>query len=137
MPQIIFIDDSQDNYSLFKEAFREIADQSSIICAKSGNEFFELLDKVTPRFIFIAAHIAEEIGISSIKSIWTQKKFQSVPVIVYSHPEELMEQCDLQIAQYYTAKAGANPGFLSAIRRMVVFKDPFFKRAHNENFMID
>ena len=84
MPLIIFVDDHEDDARLFQKAINEISNQCVVTLAQGSNEFFDLLEKVTPQYIFLDVVMPNEGGISCLKKIRDQRRYDGVPVIMIS-----------------------------------------------------
>ena len=68
----------------------------------SCDEFFDLLEKVTPQFIFLDVVMpGEDAGISCLKKIRAQPKYDRIPIIMYSVSPSHMQECFKEKADFY------------------------------------
>ena len=98
MPLIIFVDDDEDEAYLFQKAINEISNDCVASFARCGQDFFDLLQSVSPHFIFLDIVLPDEDGISCLKKVRAQKKYDSIPIIMYSDSGSFREECFLEKA---------------------------------------
>lgn len=85
---IFFGDDDEEDVDFFKRAIKEASAEIKITIAKDGIQLLEFLQIVLPDIIFLDLNMPRMNGIDCLKEIRNQKKFDDVPVIIYSTTAE-------------------------------------------------
>src|SRR6187200_482826 len=137
MPLIIFVDDHKDDAHLFQKAINEICNQCVVTLAEGSSEFFDLLEKVTPEFIFLDVVMPHEGGISCLKKIRAQAKYDHIPIIMYSVSPVHMEECFKEHADFYIKKPNTYEEIVACIEKVLTYSEPRFKTTGREHFLIN
>jgi len=136
MPLIIFVDDDEDDAHLFQNAINEISNGCIVSYASCGKDFFDLLEKVSPQFIFLDIKMPDQDGITCLKLIRAQSQYDSIPIIMYSNSEASMEECFLERANFYIKKPVTYAEIVAALKKVIVFRDLKLKTPTREHFAI-
>lgn len=83
---IILADDDPDDQSFFTDAIHEAEQNISLQCVCDGVELLDYLDKTSslPDLIFLDLNMPKCNGLDCLKIIRANKKFQEIPIIIYS-----------------------------------------------------
>lgn len=83
---VLLIDDDEDDRFLFTEAVKEINEGIACICASGAEEGLQILKKCgqLPDLIFLDLNMPRINGKQCLQEIRRVKKFQGLPVIIYS-----------------------------------------------------
>ena len=127
MPLIIFVDDNEADGHLFQTAINEILNDCVVRFARCSKGFFDLLEKVTPEYIFLDIAMPGDDGISCLKKIRAQEKYDSIPIIMYSNSDSFKDECFIEKANFYIKKPETYAELLSALRPIILFNAPKYK----------
>jgi CheY-like chemotaxis protein len=83
---ILFVDDDPDDIKIFGEAVKEVDASIGFLSANSGTKALEMLgrQKTLPDYIFLDVNMPRMNGIQFLETVKKDKKFSSIPVIMYS-----------------------------------------------------
>ena len=137
MPLIIFVDDDEDDANLFQKAVNEISNQCVVNYANCARGFFDLLEKVSPEFIFLDIRMPDEDGISCLKKIRAKNKYDSIPIVMYSSSDSFREECFLEKANFYIKKPGTYTEIVAALKKVLEMNATKNKRTPQEQFSIN
>lgn len=105
---ILYAEDDVDDYGFFEETLARVYPVAKCINARNGREVLDILDASTilPDLIFLDINMPTMDGKSCLKSIKTDPRLKSIPVIIYttSSNERDKEQCLQLGAEKYLIK---------------------------------
>ena len=104
MQLIVYVDDDEDDFFLFKKAVNEISDRYSVLHANSTDHLFELISVVKPDFIFLDISMPMMNGVDCLKIIRSTPRYDGIPVIIYSTGDDYQEISYKNKANYYLVK---------------------------------
>lgn len=81
---LLCVDDDLEDVEIFQEAVGMISVDYTCIVARNGSEALSLLKTIIPDFIFLDINMPVMDGKETLRSIRSDKRFQSVPVIILS-----------------------------------------------------
>lgn len=98
---ILYIDDDNEDQEFFYEAIGLINPSYTCISASSGRDGLKILQSLTPDHIFLDLNMPEMNGKEILLLIRSEKKFDCVPVVIFSTS---IHQADITILK----RNGAN-----------------------------
>lgn len=125
VPKVIFlVDDDKDDLDFFIEALKEIDDSIICIRASNGEEALKKLKEWVvpfPNFIFLDLNLPRINGKKCLIEIKKQKKFDQIPVIIYSTSSEkrIMEEMSDLGAAYFIVKPNNLSELCDSLRYVV------------------
>lgn len=81
---ILLIDDDADEAVIFSTAIQMAGVDCDCVHAESATDALDILDRVTPAYIFMDINMPKISGLTCLAKIRQQPRLNSVPVIVYS-----------------------------------------------------
>ena len=104
MQLIVYVDDNEDDFFIFKKAINEISDSYTVLQIDNPDHLFELIKVVKPDFIFLDIKMPLMNGINCLKNIRADKEYDGIPVIIYSTVKSFKEISYRNKANYYLEK---------------------------------
>ncbi|MBT1707386.1 response regulator [Fulvivirgaceae bacterium PWU5] len=105
---ILYAEDDVDDYGFFEETLARVYPVATCMNARNGREVLDILDAsaILPDLIFLDINMPTMDGKSCLKSIKTDPRLKSIPVIIYttSSNERDREQCLQLGAENYLIK---------------------------------
>src|SRR3954466_1819011 len=106
---ILLADDDKDDCLLFKEAINELPVTSKIKIVYNGDHLMRHLLKDTellPDVLFLDLNMPRKNGFECLEEIRQDKKFEHLPVIIFStsYNREIVDLLQRQGAQHYIRK---------------------------------
>lgn len=112
-PKSIFLaDDDQDDCLLFKDALKEVCQETELVTAHDGMELMKKLDESVPPppdVIFLDLNMPKKNGFECLNEIRDTTRFKNIPVVIFS-----TSSSDLSInksydfgANHYICKPGS------------------------------
>jgi CheY-like chemotaxis protein len=103
---VLIAEDDDDDYYLFSVAATETAYKVLVTRAENGQILLQLLEKEVPHIVFLDLLIPVLDGRHCLKAIRSNKKYDSVPVIVYSSLKDLesVEYCYREGSNLFVVK---------------------------------
>ena len=137
--EVCFIDDDEEELEIFELALKEANISFNLHYAKSGNIFFELLEQSTPDLIFLDLHMPGKSGITVLKMLRHNKKYDSIPIIIYSKlsSPNFIDDCFHAKANYYLIKPVSINKLTKAINKIIDSDWDANKRPAREDFVIE
>jgi CheY-like chemotaxis protein len=121
MQLIVYADDDEDDFFLFKKAVNEISDQYSVLHANGSVNLFELIETIKPSFIFLDIDMPGTNGIECLKMIRSAQKFDNLPVIIYSTSPDYEEVSLSNKADFYLVKPDSFAMILSRLNEVLTY----------------
>ncbi len=103
MHKVLFVDDDEDELFLFQKGIENIGAEFSITHANSCERMNDVLEIFTPDIIFLDINMPGKNGIECLKSLRAEKRYDKVPVIIYStsnSPKNISESFDAGANSY-------------------------------------
>jgi CheY-like chemotaxis protein len=118
---ILIIDDDEDDKIIFEEVLNEIDPTYTCLFGTNGAHGLEILHslkKQLPEFIFLDLNMPQMNGKQCLAEIKRNKKFSSIPVIIYSTSklENDITETKLLGASYFLTKPSLFSDLKEAIR---------------------
>ncbi len=104
MQLIIYVDNDDDDFFLFKKAVNEISDEYTVLRANDADNLFELIEVIKPDFIFLDVNLPIMNGLDCLKNLRSTKKYDSIPIIIYSTVKDFREISYRNKANLYMVK---------------------------------
>ena len=136
--EIFFIDDDQEELGIFTMAMKDINTPINIKYAKSGDDLFKLLEQSLPDLLFLDLHLPGRSGITCLKMLRYDKKYDAIPIIIYSKlsTDFLVNDCYRAKANYYLVKPVSVGKLKAAIKKIIDTNWDSKQSASFENFII-
>ena len=121
---ILLVDDDKDDADIFKEALYTVDASIEFFYVTTGFELFDFLNdenNVRPRAIFLDLNMPEMNGWQCLARLKNEKKFEAIPVIIYttsSNPREYEIAQDLNAHGLITKPT--DPKILKKVLEIVV-----------------
>lgn len=105
---ILYAEDDVDDYGMLEETLIRINPEARCINARNGREVLDILDESSPLpdLIILDINMPTMDGKSCLKSIKSDSRFRSIPVVIYTTSSNEMdkEQCLQLGAEKYLIK---------------------------------
>jgi two-component SAPR family response regulator len=121
MQLIVYVDDDEDDFFLFKKAVNEISDLYSVLHADCSEKLIELITVVKPAFIFLDVDMPVTNGVDCLKNIRATQKYDGIPVIMYSTHKDYREVSYSNKANYYLVKPDSFTKILTSLRSILTY----------------
>jgi CheY-like chemotaxis protein len=104
--EIILAEDDDDDFELFASAAREVLPVVVIHRAENGIVLIQVLEEKIPDMLFMDVLLPGKSGLQCLREIRANKKFDHLPVIIYSSINELrhIEFCYRYGSNFYVHK---------------------------------
>ena len=130
---VLYAEDDVDDYVFFEDTLGKVHPQARCLNARNGREVLEMLEASTslPDIIFLDINMPTMDGKSCLKSIKSDDKLKTIPVIIYttSSSEKDKEQCLQLGAEKYLVKPYGLQEAEAVIRNAM---EPFVKEHNDE-----
>ncbi len=121
MQLIVFVDDDEEDFFLFKKAVNEISDMYSVLHADCSRKLMELITVIKPAFIFLDINMPVTNGVDCLKNIRAVQKYDRIPVIMYSTLKDYREVSYRNKANYYLEKPDSFAKILASLRSILTY----------------
>ncbi len=121
MKLIVYVDDDEEDFFLFKKAVNEISDLYSVLHVKCSENLFDLIKVIKPSFIFLDIHMPVINGVDCLKNIRSAKKYDGIPVIIYSSYKNYQEISYSNKANYYLVKPDSFAKILASLNSILTY----------------
>ena len=121
MQLIVYVDDDEDDFFLFKKAINEISDQYTVLHADSSQNLFEQIRVIKPDFIFLDVDMPMTNGVDCLKMIRSAQKYDGIPVIIYSTCKDFSEISYKNKANYYLVKPDSFVKILTTLNSILTY----------------
>ena len=137
--QWVLVDDDEGDKLLFELAINELKIECDLHYAEKGDTMFELLRHITPDLIFLDLRLPGKSGISCLKMLRYQQRYDEVPIIIYSNGKNpsLIKDCYEAKANYYIIKPLTVPKICEAVNRVITTNWEAERYPSKENFLIE
>jgi CheY-like chemotaxis protein len=103
---ILYAEDDPEDLDTFQDIINLIDPQIKIFHARNGSELFDILDNsvILPDYVFLDINMPVLDGRECLKKIRSDKRFRSVPVVIYTtsnRPEDIDDLKKLGAYQYF------------------------------------
>ncbi|MEJ7769941.1 MAG: response regulator [Chitinophagaceae bacterium] len=119
--KVFLIDDDEDELIIFNIALMDMKLAYTLQLAKSGDDLFKLLETSVPDLIFLDLHMPGKSGITVLKMLRYNNKYDSIPIIIYSklNKESFIDDCYQAKANYYIIKPVSVDKLVNAINKII------------------
>ena len=96
---ILLADDDADDRELFVDAVHEVDNSIQCFTVPDGQRVLKFLnehDQQLPDFIFLDLRMPKMSGRNCLREIRSDKRFENIPVIVYSTSDDVEDSKDLE-----------------------------------------
>src|ERR1700749_3585590 len=103
---VLLAEDDDDDYFVFSLAINELSIKVVLTRAENGDILLQLLDEKNPDILFLDLLMPCKDGKQCLKEIRSNKKYDSLPIIVYSSLTDLtnIEFCYREGSNLYAIK---------------------------------
>ena len=121
MLTILLVDDDVDEYDLFNTALKQVNEDYYLIHVTSCNDLASTIRTHNPELVFLDINMPGMSGIECLKSIRADKKFESLPIMIYSTSNNRMniQQAFDNKANYYIVKPYSIKGIIKALEKVI------------------
>lgn len=84
IPNILLIDDDEDDCRFFELAIAEISPLIAIRCLQNTDQLYEFIKSTKPSLIVIDFRLPKESGIDCLKWLKCHPEFKTIPVVMWS-----------------------------------------------------
>jgi len=121
MQLIVYVDDDEDDFFLFKKAVNEISTNYSVLHANCSENLLELIKVIKPAFIFLDIDMPIMNGVDCLKIIRSAEKYDCIPVIIYSTCTDYQEISYNNKANYYLVKPDSFAKILTSLNSVLTY----------------
>ena len=89
IPHILLAEDDKDDIFIFQLAIDELSHAVMLTVAENGEQLVALLEEIFPGIIFLDINMPCRTGQECLREIRSRKKFDNVPVIMYTSLEDI------------------------------------------------
>ena len=133
---VLIAEDDDDDYFIFSVALAESSPKVSLTRAENGQALLDKLERETPDILFLDLHMPKIDGQLCLKAIRANKKFESLPVVVYTSfkDPETIEYCYRERSNLYVMKPDSFADLKTALERILAvdWKDTTFFPSRTE-----
>jgi CheY-like chemotaxis protein len=106
---VLLAEDDQDDVLIFQLAINKLPFAILLTHAENGDQLIARLEEILPDIIFLDINMPCRSGKECIKEIRSQKKFDAVPVIMYTahRHEDYIEETFREGANFYLIKSNS------------------------------
>lgn len=106
IPHILLAEDDKDDVFIFQLAIDELSDTVVLSVAENGEKLVAMLDEIFPDIIFLDINMPCRSGQECLREIRSRKKFENVPIIMYTSHDDLhiIEDAFRDGANFYLIK---------------------------------
>ena len=103
---VLLAEDDDEDYFIFSLAIRELSIKVVLTRAENGDILLQLLDEKNPDIVFLDLLMPCKDGRTCLKEIRANKKYDTVPIVVYSSLNDLksIEFCYREGSNLYAIK---------------------------------
>ena len=103
---VLLAEDDDEDYFIFSLAIKELTIKVILTRAENGDILLQLLDEKNPDIVFLDLLMPCKDGRTCLKEIRANKKYDSVPIVVYSSLNDLktIEFCYREGSNLYAIK---------------------------------
>lgn len=118
---VLIADDDQDDYLIFSLAIADFPFAVLLNHATDGQQLMQMLDKEFPDILFLDVLMPYKDGKSCLKEIRANKKFDMLPIIMYSSVNIMgeIETCYRAGANLYLVKPGDFSELKKALHQII------------------
>lgn len=137
--EIFFVDDDEEELVIFDLAMKDLNVPFNLQYAKNGDLFFKLLELSTPDLIFLDLHMPGKSGVTILKMLRYNKRYHSIPIIIYSKlsSKSFIDDCYKAKANYYLIKPVSVAKLTKAITKVIETNWDAERYTSRENFVIE
>ena len=120
---ILYVDDDSEDLAIFQEALNDINENIRFIPLKSAHDALALLNRQIslPNLIFVDINMPVMDGKEFLKNLKTDKRFQNIPVIMYttSRQQKEKDECKGLGAHDFITKTSTYPELIQRLRTVI------------------
>ena len=121
MLTILLVDDDVDEYELFNTALKQLTEDYRLIYITSCDDLLSTIRTNNPELVFLDINMPGMSGIECLKHIRADKKFEFLPIMIYSTSSNRMniQQAYDNKANYYIVKPYSIQGIIKALEKVI------------------
>jgi CheY-like chemotaxis protein len=138
MLSILLVDDDLDEYDLFTTALKQVTRDYALNHVTECSDLFAVIKRVNPDLVFLDINMPGMSGIECLKSIRADKKYQSLPIIIYSTSNNKIniQEAYENNANFYIVKPYSIHGIIKALEKIISIDWQIEKKPSMNNFVI-
>lgn len=117
---VLVAEDDDEDFEIFSSAIKELSIKVVLTRAENGDILIRLLDEKNPDVLFLDILLPCKDGNHCLKEIRANKKYDKLPVIIYSSISDLktIEFCYREGANLYMIKPGTFSELKTALQKI-------------------
>ena len=121
LTQVLIAEDDDDDFELFSFAINDLSVSIVLMRAKDGEMLLKILDSNQPDILFLDLFMPCKDGRQCLKEIRSDKKFDHLPVIIYSslRDKKTVEFCFREGANVYAIKPASYADLREILKKIL------------------
>ena len=121
IPHILLAEDDKDDVLIFQLAIDELSHTVVLSVAENGDQLVALLEEIFPDIIFLDINMPCRSGQECLREIRSRKKFDNVPVIMYSSHRDLhlIDDTYREGANFYMIKSNSINELIERLKKIL------------------
>ena len=121
MLNILLVDDDLDECDLFTTALKQVANDFELKHVIECSDLLSTIKETRPDIVFLDINMPGMSGIECLKNIRAEKKYQSLPIIIYSTSNNRVniQEAYENKANYYVIKPYSIQGIMKALEKII------------------
>ena len=121
MLTILLVDDDLDECDLFNTALKQVTDDFNLRHVTECSDLLSTIRENKPDIVFLDINMPGMSGIECLKNIRAEKKYESLPIIIYSTSNNRMniQEAYENKANYYVIKPYSIQGIIKALEKII------------------
>ena len=121
MLTILLVDDDLDEYDLFNTALKKVTDDFVLTHVTTCSDLLSSVREHKPDIVFLDINMPGMSGIDCLKSIRAERKYESLPIIIYSTSNNRanIQEAYENKANFYVIKPYSIQGIIKALEKII------------------
>jgi CheY-like chemotaxis protein len=121
MLTILLVDDDLDECDLFNTALKQVTDGFKLRHVTACSDLLSTIRENKPDIVFLDINMPGMSGIECLKNIRAEKKYESLPIIIYSTSNNRVniQEAYENKANYYVIKPYSIQGIIKALEKII------------------
>ena len=138
MLTILLVDDDLDECDLFTTALKQVTADFKLKHVTECRDLLSTIKENKPDIVFLDINMPGMSGIECLKNIRAEKKYESLPIIIYSTSNNRVniQEAYENKANYYVIKPYSIQGIIKALEKIVSIDWQLQPETSLNNFVI-
>ena len=121
MLTILLVDDDLDECDLFTIALKQVTNNFELKHVTECGDLLSTVKETSPDIVFLDINMPGMSGIECLKNIRAEKKYQMLPIIIYSTSNNRVniQEAYENKANYYIIKPYSIQGIMKALEKII------------------